>query len=213
MSSRSPQDEQIRTQIELINARHFSTDDIETRIARALVKRGKFHDDITAKELEVILRNVVYVMFAQQRVVGMDLGLLHNVPVMNVTIDHGKADVEFVVHIHKPIVAFIEFKYTLINDPAAPNQDRLCVKDGTLEIDERTRRFDVKAKAALAATSIERTARQELADPAQIIFKTLPDRLWEKGVTGELAEIALSLNSDSLRVFLRGDFKTRPLPE
>ena len=213
MSRPGSQEEQIRAQIEQINARQFSTDDIETRIARALVRRGKFHDDITAAELEVILRNVVYVMFAQQRVAGVDVGLLHNVPVMNVTIRDGEADVEFVVHVHKPIVAFIEFKYTLINDPEAPDAGWLRVKEGSLEIEERTRRFDIKAKAALAATGIERVARQELGEPAQIILKTLPDRLWDKGVTGELAEIALSLNSDSLRVFLRGEFQTRMLRE
>ena len=157
----TPDDEQnLRSQIESVTSRRYSTDEIESHIADALVEQGEFHKNITAAELEIILRNVVYVMFAQQKVAGIDVGILHNVPIMKVKLAEGQADVEFVVHVHKPIVAFLEFKYSLINDDDTAVK-RIMVKNGSLRVNEKTRRFDLKAKTALAAMNVPRIARQE----------------------------------------------------
>lgn len=202
-------EEQLRARIEAINARLFSTESIEARIAHALLNHGRFHADINSDELEVILRNVVYVMFAQQKVAGMGVGLLHNVPVMNVSINEESADIEFVVHIHKPIIVFLEFKYTLINHPDNPTE--LTVEDGSLRIEEKTRRFDIKAKTALAALNVSRIAEKELSHAAGVIAKTLPDQLREQGITGTFSDIGLRFGEGALNVFLQGEFG--PLPE
>lgn len=212
MTVRPEEDQALRAQIEEISAQLYSTADIEDRIARALVEDGEFKDDITAEELAVILRNIVYVMFARQKVAGRELGLLHNVPIMNVQIADEEAFVDFVVHIHKPVIVFIEFKYSLVNDPD-PEEDRLCLKEGSLRIKEKTRRFDVKAKAAMTAMNVPRIARQEMSDLTAVICDTLPDQLQNKGVQGELTHIALGLNSDSLHIHLVGNFQPIPPEE
>lgn len=205
MAGRTEQEQALRSQIEHAAAQFYSTDDIEGRIAHSLLQSGEFDDDITAKELEIILRNIVYVMFAKQKLAGRDLGLLHNVPIMNVKIDGGQAFVDFVVHVHKPVIVFIEFKYIMINNED-PEEQRLCIKEGSLDVKEKTRRFDVKAKAALTAMNIQRIARSELSDLTAVIRHTLPEQLQKKEVQGELSYIALHLNDKSLRVHLQGDF-------
>ena len=201
----------LRSQIESVSARNYSTDEIESHIADALVEQGEFQKNINAAELEVILRNVVYVMFAQQKVAGIDVGILHNVPIMKVLLAEEQADIEFVVHVHKPIIAFLEFKYALVNDNETAVRC-ITVKNGSLRVNEKTRRFDLKAKTALAAMNVPRIARQEMSDTADIIRRTLPDQLLQKGVTGELKEIELYLNSDTLSVYLQGDFVRLPEP-
>jgi hypothetical protein len=211
MNRAHDKEQDLRSQIESVTARRYPTDEIETHIADDLVTYGEFHKNISAPELEVILRNVVYVVFTQQKVVGIGVGILHNVPIMKVSLAEGQADIEFVVHIHKPIIAFLEFKYTLVNDVDA-TVNRITVKEGSLCVNEKTRRFDLKAKTALAAMNVPRIARQEMSDTASIIRRTLPAQLLEKGVTGELKEIVLSLNSESLSVYLQGDFARHPEP-
>lgn len=210
MTTHLSEDRELQAQIEEAAARAYSTDDIEERIARALVTRGEFCEDISSADLEVILRNIVYVMFARQKVAGREIGILHNVPIMQVEINNEEAHVEFVVHIHKPIIVFIEFKYTLVNHEDEDNKC-LCLKEDSLRVKEKTRRFDVKAKAALTAMNVPKIARQEMSDLTNVICRTLPDQLRHKGVTGQLETIKLSLNDHSLCVSLTGDFG--PLPE
>lgn len=210
MTTHLSEDRELQAQIEEAAARVYSTEDIEERIARALVTRGEFYEDISSADLEVILRNIVYVMFARQKVAGREIGILHNVPIMQVEINNEEAHVEFVVHIHKPIIVFIEFKYTLVNHEDEDNKC-LCLKEDSLRVKEKTRRFDVKAKAALTAMNVPKIARQEMSDLTNVICRTLPDQLRHKGVTGQLETIKLSLNDHSLCVCLTGDFG--PLPE
>ncbi len=203
--------QQLRLQIETTTGQLFSTDDIESRIAKALVQHGEFHEDITAAELEVIMHNIVYVMFAQQTVAGVGVGILHNVVSLDIAFRDHQAFVEFVVHIHKPIVVFLEFKYTLINDE---NSKLPCItlKKGSLQVKEKTRRFDIKAKAALTAMNVPRIAQKEMSDLTEVIKRTLPAQLNQKNVTGEINNIELTLNRDSLRVRLEGEFATMPTP-
>ncbi len=184
----------------------YSTSDIEGRIAQALLETGEFYENIDAADLEIIMRNIVYFMFARQSVAGRDIDILHNVPIMKIEIDGEHAHVEFVVHIHKPIVVFIEFKYTLVNHPD-DKEKRLCLKEDSLKITEKTRRFDVKAKAALTAMNVPKIARQEMTDLTEVICRTLPGQLKKKGVTGKLENIRLSLNDHTLCVYLMGDFE------
>ncbi len=204
-------DQQLRLQIETTAEQLFSTDDIESRIATALVEHGEFHEDITAAELEVILHNIVYVMFAQQTFAGVGVGILHNVVSLNVTFKDQEAFVEFVVHIHKPIIVFLEFKYTLINDESS-KLPCITLKKGSLQVIEKIRRFDIKAKAALTAMNVPRIAQNEMSDLTEVIKRTLPAQLNQKNVTGEINNIELTLNKDNLRVRLIGDFTMMPTP-
>ncbi len=198
-------DEQLRGQIEAAKAKQFSTTQIEDKIAQALLVHGRFKDKIDADELATIMRNVVYTIFAEHKVGGREVGLLHNVPTMKVHINNGQAAIGFIVHIHKPIVAFIKFQYTLVNDPVSvyPN---LRVKRGSLIIAEHTRRFDIKAKAALAAINVKNLALKELAEPAAIIVATLPSQLERLGLRGNLKTVELALKDHDLEVYLEGEF-------
>ena len=206
MTIRPAEERELQSQIESTVARLYSTDDIEERIARALLEKGEFYENIQAGDLEVILRNIVYVMFGRQTVAGRDIDILHNVPIMNVEIDDEQAHVDFVVHIHKPIVVFIEFNYTLVNHPE-DDEKNLCLDKSSLKIKEKTRRFDVKAKAALTAMNVPKIARNEMSDMTKVIRSTLPEQLLNKGLSGQLDTIKLSLNEHSLCVYLKGDFK------
>lgn len=213
MTLKPTEEQELKAQIQETTERLFSTTDIEERIARALVVEGEFYENITATDLEVILRNIVYVMFARQKVAGRDIDLLHNVPIMNIEIENGQANVDFVVHIHKPVIVFLEFNYALVND-YKDGLESLCLKDGSLRIKERTRRFDVKAKAAMTAMNVPKIARQEMADLNQVIRQTLPEQLRKKGIDGEIQDIKLTLNERTLRVRLTGEFlPVTELPE
>jgi hypothetical protein len=108
-------------------------------------------------------------------------------------------------------VAAIQFSYSLINDPVSIH-NKLVVKKGTLNIVEKTRRFDLKAKAALTAINVEHLARQELSDLSGIIFKTLPPQLRHHGVEGTLSDIELILTDTNLEVCLEGEFWPIPQP-
>ncbi len=210
MTAHSTENRELQVQIESTVADVYPTDDIEERIAKALLARGEFYENIDAADLEIILRNIVYVMFSRQKVAGRDIDILHNVPIMHVEIREEQAHVEFIVHIHKPIIVFIEFEYTLVNHPDQ-DEKRLCLKEGSLKIKEKTRRFDVKAKAGLTAMNIPKIARQEMSDMSEVICRTLPGQLKHKGVTGVLDKVRLSLNEQTLCVYLLGEFE--PLVE
>ena len=206
MTVHPSEDRELQAQIEDTTASVYSTEDIEERIAQALLTQGEFYENIEAADLEVILRNIVYVMFSRQKVAGRDIDILHNVPIMHVEIVNEEAHVDFIVHIHKPVIVFIEFEYTLINHPDE-DVKRLCLKEKSLRIKEKTRRFDVKAKAGLTAMNIPKIARQEMSDMTEVIRRTLPAQLKHNGVTGELDNIRLSLNERSLCIFLQGEFE------
>lgn len=178
---------------------------IEQRIADSLRDSGRFHEPIEAEELAIILENVVSTLFSEQKVGGVNFGIAHSISGMEVYIVSGEASVCFLVRIHKPIVAAIKFSYILINDPVSITH-KLVVKKGTLEIEERTRRFDLKAKAALTAINVEYMARQELSDLSGIILKTLPPQLRHHGVEGNLTSIGLVLTDSNLEVCLEGNF-------
>jgi hypothetical protein len=113
--------------------------------------------------------------------------------------------VSFVVHIHRPIVAFLEFSYVLANDPAG-HPGRIGVKKGTLRVEEKTRRLDLKAKAALAAIDVEGIARRELMDIPGIIVSTLPPQLARLGVIGTITKVELGFQDSHMDLCLEGTF-------
>jgi hypothetical protein len=193
-----------------MNASNYSTqirspETIEQRIAESLRDFGRFREPIKAEELACILEGVVSTLFSEQKIAGLSVGIAHTVSGMQVYIGNDEADVCFLVRIHKPIVAAIKFSYVLINDPVSIH-NKLVVKKGSLEIEERTRRFDLKAKAALTAINVEHIARQELSDLSGIILKTLPPQLRKHGVEGTISDIGLMLMDSSLEVCLEGEF-------
>jgi hypothetical protein len=201
-----PTDEQLRAQIEAAAAEKHSTEQIEARIADSLLSDGHFLGRLDARELALIMRNVVYNVFDQHKIGGRNLGLIHNVPSMKVAIKKGQAQIRFVVHIHRPIVAFLQFKYDLINDPLSTTPS-VRLKAGSLNISEHTRRFDLKSKAALAAINIKELARKELANPTRVICSTLPSQLKQRGATGAITSADLTLTDQHLEVCLKGVFK------
>jgi hypothetical protein len=201
-----PTDEQLRAQIEAVTAEKYPSDEIEARIASALISDGRFEATLSGDELSAVLRKLVYTMFGKHTLAGQGFNLVHNVATMQVIINASEAKVGFIVHIHKPITAFLKFKYCLVNDPVSANR-RLRLKRDSLVIRENTRRFDIKAKAALAAINIEKIARQELSNPARIIQVTLPEQLEKHGLGGRITCIELALKDHHLELGLEGDFK------
>ena len=207
MARIQPTDEQLRAQIETISARQYPARTIEDRIATSLLENGRFFGYMNAKELALILRNLVYVIFSQQHFGGRDVKLVHNVPSMKITINNHQADVSFLVHIHKPIVAFLTFSYSLLNDPVSAGRN-LRIKPGSLKTGQDTRRFDLKAKAALVAIDIDGLAQRELSDPAAIILSTLPQQLRKREIRGDVKSVELFLHGKNLEVGLEGDFES-----
>ena len=63
-------DDQLRAQIEATLAEHYSTTAIDQRIAAQLMNGGKFDGLLDSQELELVLRNIVYISFGQQRFAG-----------------------------------------------------------------------------------------------------------------------------------------------
>jgi hypothetical protein len=148
-------------------------------------------------------------MFARQKFVGLGVTIVHNIPTMKVRIQNGQAKISYVVHIHKPIVAFLEFDYLLVNDSTGGDR-KIHVKQDSLTIKERTRRFDLKAKTALVAANVQGIARKELADLTGVIVKTIPPQLKSHGIQGHLNNVELTLHDQCLIVNLEGDFSQLP---
>lgn len=178
---------------------------IEKRIAASLRDYGCFQEMIQADELASIIEGVVMALFSEQKIGGVTVPVTSTVTAMEVYIEDSEASVCFLVRIHKPIAAAIKFSYNLINDPVSI-RNKLVVKKGTLYIEEKTRKLDLAAKAALAAINVEHLARQELSDLGRIILKTLPPQLETHGVAGLLHDIGLELDGSVLNVYLQGDF-------
>ena len=173
MSRSKSKDSLLRSQLEAANRQNYSTQAIEEKIVKSLCQLGEFDEQIDAHDLAIIMRNIIYTMFGEFKLAGLELKLLHNVPTIKVGIQNGEARISCIVHIHKPIIAFLAFQYTIVND-AIDESRRLRLKRGSFLYKERTRRFDLKAKAALAAVNIKHLARKELQDLGQVIAKTLP---------------------------------------
>jgi hypothetical protein len=202
-----PTDEQLRNQIEAAAAENYSTKQIDDMIADSLLADGQFQGRLNARELALIMRNVVHTVFDQHKIGGRNVSLIHNVPSMKVAINESQAQICFVVHLHRPIVAFLQFRYDLINDPVSITPT-VRFKAGSLSITEHTRRFDLKAKAALAAINIEELARKELANPTSVICSTLPSQLRQRGATGVITCVDLTLADQHLEISLKGVFKS-----
>ena len=178
------------------------TRSIEDRIAEALRKRGSFAGELTAIDLEPILSNVVFTLVDNQRFAGIDLPIVHNISRMQVSIQRQSADVMCEVHVHEPIIAFIQFQYSLENDPKQTGKLRL--KGGTIQVKETTRRLDIAAKAALRMLNVRAIALHELRDPNDVIRRTLPPQLAAHGLDMLLDSIELVfVPNDRLHVTLK----------
>lgn len=202
-------DEQLRAQIEAVAEQQFPSVQIESDIAQALATSGRFESSLNSDQLSAVLRRLVYTVFSKHTLAGQGINLVHNVASMKVRINRSEANVGFIVHIHKPITAFLKFKYCLVNDRASVDR-KLRLKRNSLVVKEHTRRFDIKAKAALAAINVENLAHKELADPSRIIRATLPARLEHYGLRGQFNCIDLVLRDHHLDLRLEGSFKQIP---
>lgn len=203
---KKPTEVQLRRQIERGVARHYPVEPIEREIAAALLEQGRFEGQIGGEQLAVIFRHLVYAVFASQQFAGHDVSLVHMVPSMKVNIEDEEAAVQFTVHIHRPIVAFLGFAYTLVNDPVSVSR-KLRVKRGTLIISKRTRRFDIKARTALAAINVEKLTRKELANVNNVITTSLPLQLERHGLEGKINSVELALRGGLMHVCLEGEFR------
>ncbi len=205
-------DAQLRYQIKAAAARESSTESLEQRIAVALCREGQFEGEINAGELAIILRRVVYTLFSSYNFAGLEIQPIHNVPRMKVGIRNGEATIKYLVHLHKPVIAFLNFRYTLINDAVSVDK-KIRLKRGSFKYEERTRRLDLKAKAALAAVNIKELAMRELQDVSHAILLTLPDQLKKQAVTGKLERIELNLDKNKMNICLEGVFERTPHEE
>lgn len=178
-----------------------ATTSIEERIADGLSAKGLFQAHLTAAELEPILSNVLFTLIEEQRFAGLSVPVKHVVNTMRVEIGNSIAAVLCEVTIHEPIAADIRFRYDLVNNDLSEPAN-LKLRNG-LDVREQTRRFDLGAKAALAAMNVKRIALAELSDPARVILKTLPPRLAEHDFNGRLKCVALKLKDDTLHVTIK----------
>ena len=126
----SKRNQPLRQQIEQIAAPTLS---IEKRIADSLNAEGEFSADIDSAELGLILRKVIFVLVAEQKVASFEVPVVHNISAMTAQIDGTEARIACEVHVHQPIVAFIRFKYTLENDPPSCGT-RLRLKNNKVEV-------------------------------------------------------------------------------
>ena len=200
--------DRLRSQKEAAAAEESSTETIYQQIATALCREGQFHGAINAGEFAIILRSVAYTLFSRHRFAGVDFQPKYNVPTMKVGIKNGEATVKYLVHMKKPVIAFLKFRYALINDVVSADK-KIRLKRGSFMYEERTRRLDLKAKAALAAVNIKNLVLRELQDISRIILKTLPRQLENQAVTGKLKRIELVLDGDKLNVYLEGAFERK----
>ncbi len=180
------------------------TRSVEQHIADTLRACGAFEGDLTSRDLEPILKNVVFTLVDEQRFAGIDVPITHNVSQMQVEIVAQQANVFCEVHVHAPIVAFLQFTYTLENHPKVSGKLRL--KGGDVVVKENTRSLDFAAKAALRILNVRAIARRELSEPNEIIRRTLPVQLERAGIKAKLDRIELTFNgSGSLHVLLTLD--------
>ena len=168
------------------------TDTIEKHIADCLLEQGQCAIRIEIDDLLPIFTKIAYVMIGQQKIAGLDVPVVRNVIRMNITVAQCEAKVDCEVHIHSPIVAFIGFKYTLVND----GNGGLRLKNNKVKISQKTRRFDIFAKTALAALNVEKLARRELNHLDEVIRNTLPEQLEQHGYSGGIADIVMELMPD-----------------
>ena len=206
MPLKKPTKEQLRHQFEADISRQYPVEPIEREIATSLLEQGRFEGHVEGEQLAAIFRHLVYAVFASQQFAGHDVSIAHKVASMKVDIKGDEALVQFSVHILRPIVAFLGFAYTLVNDPVSVGQ-KLRVKRGTLLIRKRTRRFDIKAKTALAAINVERLAKKELANVNNVISTTLPLQLERHGLEGRIDNVELTLGEGLMHVCLEGEFR------
>jgi hypothetical protein len=212
MTQKSKVEEQLRAQVELAASQEYSSEAVELKIAASLLEHGKFSGHLDEQELTTIIRNVVYDRFSNQRIGGRDIHLVHNIPAVEATFSGDEVIVSFLVHIHKPIVAFLRFRYVLTNDPYSKRK-RIQLKRGSLSIRKDTRRFDLKARAALAAIDVDSIARDELTDLADILKSTFTDQLTGYGIGGGISEIQLAIGENCLEVYLEGDCRMAGSPQ
>ncbi len=191
----------LRAQIEANLDELYPVGGVDDRIIHGL-QDGTYHERINAEDFGVILRHVVHTIFAQKRVAGFDVGIVHNVAKMNVIIEDDEIDIAFTVHVHKPIIAFLNFAYVLMNDPQEGGH--IALKKGSLKVENKTRRFDLKAKTALKAMQTTKLAQNELSDLSVVIESTWPLHLQTVGYDGEITAVRLHVEDDLLCVFLEG---------
>ena len=79
----------LRAQIETNLDELYPVGGVDDRIIHGL-QVGKYHERINAEDFGIILRHIVHTIFAQKRVAGFDVGIIHNVAKMNVTIKNTK---------------------------------------------------------------------------------------------------------------------------
>ncbi len=177
----------------------------EEKIAHTLKEKGEFQGCLNADQLSIIMRKVLFTLVAEQKVAGFDVPIAHNVSAMQVNIAQREAVVFAEVHVHSPIIAFIQFRYTLENDRRYPGK-KLHLKRDDVEVKEVTRPFDLGARAALAILGVRQIALRELSNPNAVIQRTLPSQLARLGFKRELAEVELELkDDDSMHVYIRAD--------
>jgi len=198
--------DQLRTQIEAAASQQYPIEAVELMITASLLEQGRFRGHLNEQELTNVIRNVVYSRFSNQRIKGRDVTLVHNIASIRVQLSDEEVHVSFLVHIHSPIIAFLRFRYVLVDDITAGCK-KVTLKRGSLSIRKDTRRFDIKAKAALAAIDIEAITRDELTDLGGILKGSLLDQMKCIGITGEISMIELSLGEGCLDVYLEGDFQ------
>jgi hypothetical protein len=176
-----PKDEQIKVRIP----------HIVIEAAEAIKTREQFKRGLTGIEVAGLVKGIVgELVTGNSQVVG-------NIPLMDVKILQGRAEVMGTIRVDKPIGASIGVSITLINALNGSNSIEL----GNLKVESHADNFI--GSAALKALNIEKKARETLANPTDALKIYLTNELKTQGV--RLGGIAMKFTSDDkFTILLRG---------
>ncbi len=172
-----------------------SSEQIDREVAEALTQNHQFVHSFSSQELAVVFANIFHTLIDLQKFAGVTVPLIHNVASIGVEVRYPRITTSTLLHIHSPIRAFIEVGYSLSNDFERPGN--LALIRRSLLVQEKTARFDLLARSALAAINIEGLVERELRDVAKVIRLTLPHRLRLYGFAGTIDNVQLEVTPDN----------------
>ncbi len=172
-----------------------SSQQIDREVAEALTRNHHYVYSFDSQQLAVVFANIFHTLIDLQKFAGLTVPLTHNVASIGVEVRYPRITTSTLLHIHSPIRAFIEIGYSLSNDFERPGN--LALIRRSLSVQEKTARFDLLARSALAAINIEGLIERELRDPAEVIRLTLPHRLRLYGFAGTIQKVHLEVTPDN----------------
>ena len=173
------------------NEVRLPTPSIVLEAAQSIRTSGQFKKGLTGTDVSGLVKGIVgELVTSNPQVKG-------SIPFMYVKIHQGYADIKGIIRIEKPIGATVGVTMTLKNASSGNNSIEL----GGLKTDQKA--DNIVGKVALAALSLESTARLALSNPTDALNKYLTKEM--KGQCVKLEGIAMKFTTDDkFTVLLRG---------